>query len=82
MQILKILLSLIQGKKALKGNVPLSEYKVVIPCEKSIDIDFTILNQVKSHNIQDLKKFILESRDVSISKIISFSNYHFNSHST
>lgn len=55
-----------QGKKTLNQNVPLSAYKVVIPCDKSIDVDFKILNKVNSHNIQDLKKFILESRDVGI----------------
>ena len=60
------MVSTIQGKKAINQNVPLTAYKVVIPCEKSIGVDFTILNKVKNHNIQDLKKFILESRDVSL----------------
>lgn len=61
-----------QGKKALSTNVPLKSYKVEIPCDESVNVDFKMSNQVKSHSIQDLKKYILESRDVSPLWIISF----------
>ncbi|XP_066929663.1 uncharacterized protein [Clytia hemisphaerica] len=58
------------GRKALSSGLGLTTYKLEIPCDNSVDVNFNIRNEIKSLRIKDLKEYIMNSRgDSSVIEI-------------